>query len=120
MGVEIARGLSGQSQLTAGVKTSYLYSMASKLINVRLDEEHMRKARVLREHGVAVSDLVREAIDARYEQVASERKPIDTEALMNALFEKYPDPPNQEARGYDVHDAKQARGAIVKRLRRET
>ena len=37
--------------------------MTSRLVNVRLDEERLRKAQTLRESGVALSDLVREAID---------------------------------------------------------
>jgi hypothetical protein len=91
--------------------------MSSRLINVRLDEEHLRKARALREQGVAVSDLVRDAIDARYAQVMSAgRKPLDVSAALAEMFEKYPDPPHAEPRAYDVHDAKQARAAIVRRL----
>jgi hypothetical protein len=37
---------------------------------------------------------------------------------MTRLFERYPDPSNVSARTYDVHDAKQARAAIRRRLRR--
>ena len=34
-------------------KDEYLYSMPSRLVNVRLDEERLRKAQTLRESGVA-------------------------------------------------------------------
>lgn len=38
--------------------------MGSRLLNVRLDEERVRKAQTLRERGVALSDVVREALVA--------------------------------------------------------
>lgn len=41
--------------------------MKKRLVNVRLDEEHLRKARMLRQSGVILSDLVREAIDTRFD-----------------------------------------------------
>jgi hypothetical protein len=37
------------------VKTRYLYRMGSRLVKVRLDEERVRKAQTLREHGVPLS-----------------------------------------------------------------
>jgi hypothetical protein len=49
-----------------GVKTRYLDGMSSRLINVRLDAERLRTAQTLREHGVALSDVVRKAIDERF------------------------------------------------------
>jgi post-segregation antitoxin (ccd killing protein) len=92
--------------------------MGSRLINVRLDEDRLRKARRLREHGIAISDVVREAIDERFRQSASLRRSRDVRAIVTSLFERYPDPPGIPARSYDVHDGKQARAAIRRRLRR--
>ena len=92
--------------------------MSPRLVNVRLDEERFRKARKLRESGVVLSDLVREAIDERFEQVSGPRTPRDLEALMARIFEQYPDPPDLPAPGYDVHDRTEARNAIRRRLRR--
>jgi len=92
--------------------------MGSRLINVRLDEPRLRKVRRLREHGIAISDVVREAIDERYRQVAPVARHRDVRAIMTSLYERYPDPPGVPARSYDVHDAKQARAAIRRRLRR--
>ena len=48
------------------VKTSYLYIMSSRLVNVRLDADRLRKAQTLRARGMALSDVVREAIDERF------------------------------------------------------
>jgi len=92
--------------------------MATRLINVRLDEPHLRKARRLRKRGIPISDVVREAIDERFRQLEPLERSRDVQAIMTGLFERYPDPPNVPARRYDVHDAKQARAAIRRRLRR--
>lgn len=86
-------------------------------MNVRLDEERLRKARKLRESGVVLSDLVREAIDERFEQVSGPRTPRDLEALMARIFEHYPDPPDLPPPGYDVYDRAEARDAIRRKLR---
>jgi hypothetical protein len=90
--------------------------MGSRLFNVRLDEERVRKVRSLRERGLALSDVVREAIDERFAALRSETRP-DVKAIVRAIFERYPDPPDQPARDYDVHDRRAARGAILRKLR---
>lgn len=91
--------------------------MASRLINVRLDETRLRKAAVLREQGVCLSDVVRDAIDERFEKVSDASSPLDVESIIERIFEQHPDPVDLPARGYDVHDRKAARAAIQKRLR---
>jgi hypothetical protein len=92
--------------------------MGSRLINVRLDEPRVRKVRRLRERGIAISDVVREAIDERFRQLEPLGRSRDVQAIMTGLFEQYPDPPNVPVRRYDVHDAKQARAAVRRRRRR--
>jgi hypothetical protein len=93
--------------------------MSSRLVNVRLDEERLRKARALREKGIPLSDLVRTAIDERYAQAVASRKPDDVRAILARLDAEYPItaralPPRE----YDVHDRRQAATAIRKRLAR--
>ena len=97
----------------------HLYTMTTRLVNVRLDEERTRKARALRASGIAVSDLLREAIDRRYEQVVRSPKGLDVGAIMRRIFEEHPDPLNLAPRRYDVHDRAAARRAIRRRLRRK-
>jgi len=92
--------------------------MTSKLVNVRLDEERLRKARTLRESGVALSDLVRGAIDERFDELVESGTGRDLTAVMARIFEQYPDPPDLPPRGYDVHDRNEARRAIIGKLRR--
>ncbi len=93
--------------------------MSSRLVNVRLDEERLRKAKALRKKGIALSDLVRTAIDERYERSLSSRGPRDVRAIFARLDAEYPitakDLPPLK---YDVHDRRQAAAAIRNRLDR--
>lgn len=91
--------------------------MSSRLVNVRLDEERLRKARMLREHGLILSDVVREAIDERFQQVNRSKKKRQIKNVIERIFEQYPDPASLPPRGYNVQDRKQARAAIVNKLR---
>lgn len=92
--------------------------MATRLVNVRLDADRLRKVKRLRARGVTLSDLVREAIDERYDAVESASAPVDPASLARRILEDHPDPPGLPSRDYDVHDARAARTAIVKRLGR--
>ena len=92
--------------------------MTSRLVNVRLDEERLRKAQTLRESGVTLSDLVREAIDERFDELTGPGTARDLKAVMERIFKQYPDPPDLRPRGYDVHDRDEARRAIIRKLRR--
>lgn len=91
--------------------------MSSSLINVRLDSERVRKARVLRERGIRLSDVVREAIDERFLRLRSERTP-DAQTMIGRIFEQYPDAAELPSRDYDVHDRRAARDAILRKLNR--
>jgi hypothetical protein len=91
--------------------------MSSRLVNVRLDENRLQKARMLREEGLALSDLIREAIDERFEQLNRPRKLRDVRNIIQRIFEQHPDPSGLRQRTYDVHDRKAARDAIFQKLR---
>jgi hypothetical protein len=88
------------------------------LVNVRLDAARLWKTQVLRESGVVLSDLVRAAIDERFEELAGAKTPRDLKAVMERIFELYPDEPALPPRRYDVHDRHEARRGIVAKLRR--
>jgi hypothetical protein len=94
--------------------------MSARLVNVRLDETRSRKARALRAKGIAMSDLLREAIDRRYEQAVGSPKGLDVAGIRRRIFDEYPDSPGMAARRYDVHDRGAARRAVLRRLRRRT
>ena len=91
--------------------------MSGRLVNVRLDERQLRRVRKLRVAGVPLSDLVREAIDRRYEQVVESSRPNDVDFIMKRIYEECPDPPNLLPRNYDVHDCAEARQAILRKLK---
>jgi hypothetical protein len=93
--------------------------MSSRLVNVRLDEQRIRKARKLRAGGIPLSNLVRDAIDQQYERLVASSKPRDVEAIMKQIYEQYPDTPGLPPRQYDVHDRVAARNTIVRKLRRK-
>jgi hypothetical protein len=91
--------------------------MPATLMNVRLDEARVQKARELRESGVSISDLVRTAIDARHAILRAGLKGLAAEAALHRILEQYPDPPDLPPRVADVHDSRSARPAIRRRLR---
>jgi hypothetical protein len=79
--------------------------MGSRLVNVRLDEERVRKAKRLRESGIALSDLVREAIDERFEGLRTTARRRGVAAVMTSILERHPDPADLPPRTYDVGKA---------------
>ena len=90
--------------------------MSGRLVNVRLDERRLRRARKLRVAGIPLSDLVREAIDRRYEQIVESSEPRDVAAIMERIYEQCPDPPDLPPRDYDVHNRTEATRAILRKL----
>ncbi len=61
--------------------------------------------------------MIREAIDERLDHLNRSRKVRDVRKIIQRIFEQYPDPPGLPPRGYDVHDRKAARKAIIEKLR---
>ena len=92
--------------------------MSNTLVNVRLDAERVRKVQLLRERGVSLSDVVRAAIDERFDALRLAGYQRDGASIVARLLEQYPDPPDLPARDYDVHDRRAARAAVAGRLRR--
>ena len=91
--------------------------MSSRLVNVRLDADRLRKAQTLRARGMTLSEVVREAIDERFAALRRSESPPDVRTIVRRIFEQYPDPPGLPPRDYDVHDRRAARVAIVRKLR---
>jgi hypothetical protein len=90
--------------------------MNSRLVNVRLDAQRIRRARQLRSRGITLSELIRDAIDRKYEELMTRSPRRDVAAVMKSIYAKYPDPAGQSKREYDVHDRTEARAAITSRL----
>jgi hypothetical protein len=91
--------------------------MSSRLINVRLDADRLRKAQTLRARGLTLSEVVREAIDERFAALRRSECSPDVRAIVRRIFEQYPDPPGLPPRDYDVYDRRAARVAILRKLR---
>ena len=64
--------------------------MTSRLVNVRLDADRLRKAQTLRARGMALSDVVREAIDERFAALRRRESRLDVRAIIRRIFEQYP------------------------------
>jgi hypothetical protein len=92
--------------------------VGSRLVNVRLDADRLRKAQTLRERGVALSDVVRDAIDERFAALRRSETPSEVRTIVQRIFEQYPDPPDLPPRDYDVRDRRAARVATLRKLRR--
>jgi hypothetical protein len=92
--------------------------MSSRLVNVRLDADRFRKAQTLRSRGIALSDVVREAIDERFAALERPVSPEDVRAMIRRILDEHPDPPDLPPRDYDVRDRRAASAAIVRKLRR--
>ena len=76
-------------------------------------------AKALREDGLQVSQLVRQAIRSEYEKRRPRKKPLDVEAILAELDRRHPIPADYKGPGYNVHDRREARAAIVARLKRK-
>jgi len=89
------------------------------LVNVRLEAEDARRVKALREAGVVISALVREAIRAEYEKRvaprAGRRRPSEVvEEILAALPDDGTIPPP-----VDATDRRAVREHIAARLRRK-
>jgi len=87
-----------------------------KLLNVRLDEDDARKVARLRQAGVQISRVVREAIRAEHDRRrGTPRRPAE---IMAEIYAAHPDPPGLPARRVDLRDRKAVRRAVLARMRR--
>jgi hypothetical protein len=103
--------------VAAAVRRYYLYNMTSRRINVRLDVGRLRKVPTLRARGIALSDVVSEAIDERFAALRRPESPPDVRTIIRRIFEQYPDPLGLPSRGYDIYDRRAAREGILRKLR---
>lgn len=67
---------------------------------------------------MSLSEVMRQAIDDRFAEVSTLEFRPDVREIVRGLFERHPDPPGLPPRDYDVHDRRDARAAIRRRLLR--
>ena len=89
-----------------------------RLLNVRLRSEDAARVAALRARHVAISQLVRDAIRSEYERHRGPLRPRQVDALLRALYERHPDPPDLPPPSVDVREPRAVRQAVVRRLRR--
>ena len=73
------------------------------LLNVRLTKADEAAVRILKRSRVQISAVVRAALRQEAEK-RRPRSPAFTAALLEEIFEQYPEPDRATARGFDVHD----------------
>jgi hypothetical protein len=82
-----------------------------------MNEYYCTSYRCVCAKGITLSELVRAAIDERYEQALSTERPLDVAAILARLDAEYPIAAKDLApRGHDVHERRQAARAIRKVL----
>lgn len=90
-----------------------------KLLNVRLGPDDARMAARLREAGIPISRVVRDAIRAAHERHAAlraARRPASE--IMADIYREYPNRPNLPRGKRDLTDRARVRRLIRQRLRR--
>ena len=90
-----------------------------KLLNVCLAPDDARMAAHLKQQGVQLSSVVRDAIRVAYDQHARRRqRPRRLSALMEKIYLEVPDRGGHPRQKNDLRDRKSIRRVIVARLRR--
>jgi hypothetical protein len=90
-----------------------------KLLNVRLGPDDARMAAQLREAGIPISRIVRDALRAAHERHAAVRAPRRRPSqIMAQIYKDHPDPPGIRRRRRDLTDSEAVRRVIRQRLRR--
>jgi hypothetical protein len=88
------------------------------LLNVRLDAGDARRAKALRDEGVAISALVRDAIRAEYDsRIARSRGRRRPSLVVAAILASLPDPPEMPPRSFEPTDRRAVRRHVVTKLR---
>jgi hypothetical protein len=90
-----------------------------RLLTVRLSEQDAARVAELRERGIKISSLVRDAI-AKQSSPRSGRmkKPGDVKKVLGEIYSRHPDPPGKRASTVDLTDRHSVARAIRKRLTR--
>ena len=106
-----------REQARLDVKTHCLYAHLVPLLNVRLSPDDARRAAELREDGVQISDVVREAIRAEYlrrrpERAGNRRPSLIVKEILSAL----PDPVDMPRPAVDPADRHAVRRHIAAKL----
>ena len=90
-----------------------------KLLNVRLAPDDARMAAHLKQEGIQLSTVVRDAIRIAYDQrVRVRTRPRRLSAVMKEIYVAVPERGGRPRPTYDLRDRRTVRRVIVGRLRR--
>jgi hypothetical protein len=89
-----------------------------KLVNVRLSDDDAAKVADLRQHGVELSAVVREAIRARHLAVRPTLRPRDVRPMLEAIYARHPLDEDHDEPGVDTTDRRAMQQFIKTKLTR--
>lgn len=84
-----------------------------KLVNVRLSDEDAMRVADLRQHGVELSEVVREAVRARHLALRPPLRRQDVRTALSGIYARHPLAPELEAPAVDATD----RRAVARHVR---
>ena len=87
-----------------------------KLVNVRLSDEDAGKVAELRQQGVELSELVREAVRARHLALRPRLEPGDVRGLLAAIYARHPLTRREERAQVDATKRRDANAFIRRKL----
>lgn len=88
---------------------------------VRLDAKDKRLADELRDHGIPISQIVRQAIRTEHARhIAKRGRKQKPSELIADLFEQFPDAPRAKGHGFDTTDRRAVQSSIAARLGRSS
>ena len=89
------------------------------LVNVRLGPEDTRFAKELREQGIPLSRILREALRAEHARhVGSRARKVKPSAIVEEILRELPAPADAKPRGFSLTDRRAMQEHIAAQLRR--
>lgn len=91
-----------------------------RLLNVRLDDEDAKLVRALKDRGISISNVVRQAIRSEAGKVQSTAS-LNTDDLLAEMLERYPPPAGRApSRRVNSADRRQVQEVVRRKLRRRS
>ena len=88
-----------------------------RLVNVRLNDADLQRVQALRDQGVELSQLVRNAIRTAYESHQQPLAPRDVRRMIEKIHADIPTPPSRPRRNFDLHDRTAFANAFASHVR---
>ena len=89
------------------------------LVNVRLEVEDAQRVKALRDAGVPLSTLVRDAIRSEYDRRIGTGSRRKASAILSEILTALPDEPDTSGPSVDTRDRRAVRAHVKAKLRRK-